>query len=459
MNTESPDLSSRARSTAIALPAPAIPIPISLKRSLGWKSLLCVVYVTVCSGPFGLEEFVTTVGPGMTFILLLVTPILWGLPLLFMSAELSSALPVEGGLYRWVKTAFGDFWGFQAGWWWWISSFLDCAIYAVLVADYFKFFDPEMSELAHWGIALAVIWFFTLLNIRGVEVVGTSSILFVLFMTLPFIVMILLGLPQISHNPFLPLVPKGKSLTSVLSPGLLMAIWFISGFEGVGTAAEEIKNSERAIARALVVIFPLVLASYGLPIIVSLAIDPNWQNWESGHFAKIAEMIGGPFLGGWVSMAGVISNMALFGTWLLSYSRLPFAMAHDGYLPKAITRVSPKYGTPVIAIVLSGIIYSIFAWGDFQSLVVINIWVILCGIFLEFFALAKLRRRRPDLPRYFRVPGGNIGLWLTVICPVAVGLFAMLASESDEIIAGSIAVATGPVAFWLCKRFVKSRND
>jgi amino acid transporter len=80
-----------------------------LKRSLGWKSLLCVVYVTVCAGPFGLEELVTTAGPGMTFVLLLITPILWGLPLLFMSAELSSALPVEGGLYRWVKTAFGDF--------------------------------------------------------------------------------------------------------------------------------------------------------------------------------------------------------------------------------------------------------------------------------------------------------------------------------------------------------------
>jgi len=203
-------------------------------------------------------------------------------------------------------------------------------------------------------------------------------------------------------------------------------------------------------------IFPLVLVSYGLPILVSLAVDSNWQNWESGHFAKIAENIGGRFLGSWVSMAGVIANMALFSAWLLSYSRLPFAMAHDGYLPRAITRVSPKYGTPVIAILLSGMIYSIFAWGDFQSLVIVNIWVILCGMFLEFFALAKLRYSRPELPRYFRVPGGKIGLWLTVVCPVAVGLFAMFAAERNEIIAGSIAVATGPSAFWLCKKFIKS---
>jgi len=343
MNFEPPPISPRPASTTISITPP---VPAALKRSLGWKSLLCVVYVTVCSGPFGLEEMVTAVGPGMTFLLLLLIPIFWGLPLLFMSAELSSALPVEGGLYRWVKTAFGDFWGFQAGWWWWISSFLDCAIYAVLVADYFKFFDPQMSDVAHWGIALAVIWFFTWLNVCGIAVVGTSSILFVLFMTLPFVIMILLGAPKISHHPFAPLAPEGKDFTSVLSTGLLMGIWFISGFEGIGTAAEEIKNSEKTIARALLLIFPLVLASYGLPILVSLAIDPNWQSWESGHFARIAETIGGPFLGSWVSMAGVIANMALFSTWLLSYSRLPFAMAHDGYLPKAITRISPQYGTP-----------------------------------------------------------------------------------------------------------------
>jgi amino acid transporter len=201
-----------------------------------------------------------------------------------------------------------------------------------------------------------------------------------------------------------------------------------------------------------------VLASYGLPILVSLAIDADWQSWEAGHFAKIAEKIGGPFLGSWVSMAGVIANMALFSTWLLSYSRIPFAMAHDGYLPKTITRVSPKYGTPVTAILLSGFIYSIFAWGDFKNLVIIDIWVILCAMFLEFFALAKLRISRPDLPRYFRVPGGKIGLWLTVISPVAVGLFAMFASGWSVIIAGSIAVGTGPVAFCVCRKFVKLRQ-
>ncbi len=418
-----------------------------------------MVYVTVCAGPFGLEEMVPAVGPGMTFIFLILTPIFWGLPLLFMSAELSSALPLQGGMYQWVKTAFGDFWGFQAGWWWWLSSFLDCAIYAVLVADYFQFYFPHLGANSHWGIALGVIWLFTYLNVRGIQVIGASSVLFVLFMLAPFVFMIILGAPKIAHNPFVPLLPEGKNLAEVLSAGLLMSIWFISGFEGLSTAAGEINNSGRAISRALLVVFPLILASYGLPILVSLAVDSNWANWQAGHFTQIAEKIGGRFLGAWVSMAGVIANMALFGTWLLAYSRIPFAMANDGYLPKAITRISPKYGTPVTAIVVSGVIYSIFSFGDFKSLVLIDIWVILGGMFLEFLALLKLRYSHPDLPPYFRVPGGKAGLYFTVFCPIVIGLFAMFGSGKEYLLPGAAAVATGPVAFWLCKKFVKQRSD
>ncbi len=415
--------------------------------------LLCLVYVTVCAGPFGLEEFVRHVGPGPALALLLLTPLFWGMPLLFMSAELAGALPLEGGLYRWVKTAFGDFWGFQAGWWWWLSSFLDCAIYAVLVADYFAFFHPGMSRLTHWAIALAVIWLFTLLNMRGIAVMGTSSMIFVAVMLAPFVIMIVLGAPHMAQPPLPPLLPAGRSLAETLSAGLLMSIWFVSGFEALATASGEIPNAARALPRALRLVFPLILLSYGLPLLVSLGVDANWQNWQAGHFAAIAENLGGPWLGGWVSFAGVIANMALFGAWLLSYSRIPFAMAVDGFLPRALCRVSPRYGTPVTALLVSAALYSLMAWFDFSSLVEMDIWVILPAMFLEFLALAKLRRSHPHLPRPFRAPGGRWGLAFTVISPIAIGLLAMFGGGTDYLIPGTIALASGPAAFWLGQRF------
>jgi basic amino acid/polyamine antiporter, APA family len=75
-------------------------------------------------GPFGLEDMVTTSGPGMTLIYLLVLPFFWCIPVSLVSAELTTAMPVEGGFYRWTRAAFGDFWGFLAGWWNWSASFL-----------------------------------------------------------------------------------------------------------------------------------------------------------------------------------------------------------------------------------------------------------------------------------------------------------------------------------------------
>lgn len=419
-------------------------------RRLG---LFCLVYVTVCAGPFGLEEFVRSVGPGLALTLLLLTPLFWGLPLLFMSAELAGALPLEGGLYRWVKTAFGDFWGFQAGWWWWLSSFLDCAIYAVLVADYFAFFYPGMSRLTHWAIALAVIWLFTLLNLRGIAVMGTSTTIFVAIMLAPFAIMIVLGAPHIAPPAFPPRLPADMNLAETLSAGLLMSIWFVSGFEALATASGEIRNAARVLPRALLLVFPLILLSYGLPLLVSLGVDADWQNWQSGHFAAVAENLGGPWLGGWVSLAGVIANMALFGAWLLSYSRIPFAMAADGFLPRALCRVSPRYGTPVTALLVSATLYSVMAWFDFSSLVEMDIWVILPGMFLEFLALAKLRCSLPNLPRHFRVPGGAWGLAFTVISPITIGLFAMFGGGADDVVAGAIALASGPAAFWLGRCF------
>ena len=97
------------------------------KSALRKASLFYFVWVmfSYCTGgPFGLEDMVTTSGPGMTLIYLLVIPFFWCIPVSLVSAELTTAMPVEGGFYRWVRAGFGDFWGFLAGWWNWCASFL-----------------------------------------------------------------------------------------------------------------------------------------------------------------------------------------------------------------------------------------------------------------------------------------------------------------------------------------------
>ena len=105
-------------------------------RKAGLFYLVFVMFSYTTGGPFGLEDMVTTSGPGITLLYLLLLPFFWCIPVSLVSAELTTAMPVEGGFYRWTRAAFGDFWGFLAGWWNWSASFLLGGAYAVLFADY-----------------------------------------------------------------------------------------------------------------------------------------------------------------------------------------------------------------------------------------------------------------------------------------------------------------------------------
>ena len=110
-------------------------------------------------GPFGLEDMVTTSGPGMTLIFLLVLPFFWCIPVSLVSAELTTVMPVEGGFYRWTRTAFGDFWGFLSGWWNWSASFLLGGAYAVLFTDYLVYYFPGLKTTwwEHYLVSVGLI--------------------------------------------------------------------------------------------------------------------------------------------------------------------------------------------------------------------------------------------------------------------------------------------------------------
>ncbi len=112
------------------------------KASLFYFVFVMFSYTT--GGPFGLEEMVKDSGPGMSLIFLLVIPFLLSIPVSLVAAELTTAMPVEGGFYRWTRVAFGNFWGFLAGWWNWCASFFLGASYGVLFADYLRYYFPGL---------------------------------------------------------------------------------------------------------------------------------------------------------------------------------------------------------------------------------------------------------------------------------------------------------------------------
>ncbi|MEK7365021.1 MAG: amino acid permease, partial [candidate division NC10 bacterium] len=141
----------------------------SLRRELGLLPIAAVIFFNVSGGPYGIEDAVSSFGPGLALLLLILTPLVWSLPVTLVMAELSSSLPDEGGYVTWVRRAFGPFWAFQVGWWSWVDSFIDIAVYPALFTQYLSHWLPGMTPLARWLIALAFIWILTGLNIRGVS--------------------------------------------------------------------------------------------------------------------------------------------------------------------------------------------------------------------------------------------------------------------------------------------------
>ena len=141
-----------------------------VKRQLTLLPLVGLMFFTVSGGAYGLEDVISASGPGMAIILIIVTPIIWSLPAALMVAELSTALPVEGGFYQWV-------------------TFVDMALYPVLFADYLSqtyfpdgasgkvvFLDLGFVQFdVHWLLCLAVIWPFAYLNVRSTKGVGDTS--------------------------------------------------------------------------------------------------------------------------------------------------------------------------------------------------------------------------------------------------------------------------------------------
>ena len=403
-------------------------------------------------GPFGLEDMVTTSGPGMTLIYLLVLPFFWCIPVSLVSAELTTAMPVEGGFYRWTRAAFGDFWGFLAGWWNWSASFLLGGAYAVLFTDYLVYYFPGITGWKHYLVSVALIAVITWINVRGIEMVGKVATALEIFIFVPVITMIVMGLMRWHHNPFVPLIPPHQPTFKIFGVGLALGLWLYSGYEQLSTVAEEVENPQRAYPRALAMVVPLSIAAYFLPTLAGLASAGKWEQWHTGYFSDAAKIIGGslsgrPWLGTWMTLAAMVANVALLNSTVLTTTRMPFAMAEDGYLPAALTRKHSRYGTPWLAVVVSAIIYALLAWQSLGQLISVYIWLRSATTVLTVLSAWKLRRTRPEMRRAFLIPGGRAGLLYVVAAPVVMALVALLGSDRFALIGGGIAMVLGPLVY------------
>jgi amino acid transporter len=428
-------------------------------RKAGLFYFVWVMFSYCTGGPFGLEDMVTTSGPGLTLIYLLVIPFFWSIPVSLVSAELTTAMPVEGGFYRWSRAAFGDFWGFLAGWWNWSASFLLGAVYAVQFSDYLGFYLPWLTGWKHYVISLLVVALITWINVRGIDAVGKFATALEIFILLPVLVMVIMGLAKWKHNPFVPVVPPHQPLYNVFGVGLALGLWLYSGYEQSSSVAEEVENPRRTYPLALAIVVPLSIAVYFLPTLASLAALGNWHDWHTGYFPNAAQLIGGPWLGSWMTIAAMVTNLSLLNATVLTSTRMPSTMAEDGYLPSFFTDKHPRFATPWIAIIVSGVIYGLLAAHSLTQLITIYNWLRVGTTILTVLAAWQLRRKMPELPRSFVVPGGSIGLISAVLAVIAMSAVALCFSDPYGKRWGPAALAVGPLLYFILRGFGGQGKD
>lgn len=434
-----------------------MPGAVSLHRTLTTLPLVFVLFFCVSGGAYSTETLVATVGPGIALLLLLLVPVVWSLPEVLIVGELASMLPEEGGYYAWVRRAFGEFWAFQNGWWTWMYSLVDMAIYPVLFNQYLAFFFPGMGTAVRWGVSLMMIWTTAAVNLRGVQKVGAASVVAGTGILTAFLLLALGAAPHITHAPWLPLVPPGKHVAGSLGVGLSIALWNYVGWDNASTVQGEVVDASRSYPAALARALPLVLLAYMVPMLPALGAT-DWRTWHEGGWPDIARAAVGGTAGNWLAMllalGGMVRAIALFNALLMAYSRIPFAMARDGVLPAVIGRTDDR-GVPRVAIVASAVVYSIFALVPFADLVVADVVLYSLALFLEFAALVHFRRYEPELRGAFRIPVGTVGVVLISTLPVAV-LVAVLALGARDgeyagpALLGSLtAILAGPAAYAL----------
>jgi amino acid transporter len=435
-------------SLPVQVPSQVFPSTRKAVAKLTLWPLVAATFFMVSGGTYGTESIIAGAGYGRGILVLLFLPVLWCLPTAFMIGELSSALPAEGGYYAWVRRGLGNFWGFQEAWLSLAASIFDMAIYPTLFVIYLKQMVPWFAQGSYpiWGglitlnhgllAALFVVVTCVFLNLAGIRVVGLTSVWLFFLLSLPFAIIVLLS--PVKAGTFADAHPAGTSVT--LLGAVLVAMWNYMGWDNASTIAQEVERPRRTYPRAMIAAVILVSLTYILPFVaVYFTGLPASAFNEEGSWATIAGTLGGS-IGGvqWlrfmVTLGGMMSAFGMFNALVLSYSRLPLAMARDGMLPKVFSKVTKQNQTPWVSILVCAVCWVPCLVLGFQRLVTLDIMLYGASLMLEFVTLVVLRIREPKLRRDFRVPGGMAGAITCGLFPLALLILAMVESDHESLL-------------------------
>jgi amino acid transporter len=422
------------------------------EHNIKLSTVVFIMYCLVAGGAFGIEEMISTSGPGLTLLMLIVLPFIWAGPQALVSAELGSAIPEAGGFYKWVQRGLGEFWAFQAGWCRTISSYLDNTIYVVLAVSYLGMLLPLTAVEAYLFKAVIIV-FFTYINLCGIKEVGKLSTFFSLSVMIAFAFVAVVGFINWNQSPITPFSHPDKSLFYSISTSLAIGMWCYSGYTSMSTLAGEIKDKS-LIPKGLLILLPLSALTYILPTVAGLASIGQWDMWSAGGgitYGNVAALAGDVFFPLFIGVA-ILANLSIFNSYIISISRCFFSMAEDNLAPKSLVKLSKRHSVPYIGVVSLGVFCLFACTFDFTILVTVSVMLLMVDYVLVWIAGIRLRQNEPNMVRPFRVPVGTTGFILIVTPGITIAVISLFFNGTDYFLGGMFGLISSPVMYYIFKR-------
>ncbi|WP_313177942.1 amino acid permease [Massilia sp.] len=413
--------------------------PGGLKKVLGPMDLILMgIGAIVGTGIFVLTGTgAVTAGPALT-LSFIIAAIACGFAALCY-AEFASSVPVAGSIYTYSYVTLGEIVAWMIGWDLLLEYGLATSTVAVGWSGYFQsllkgvgIVLPEALRGAPGAIpgvdtvfnlpAFLIMMVLTFMLSLGVRESARVNNIMVLIKTGVVLLFIFVGVNYVKPENWQPFMPFGMG--SVMSAAALVFFAFI-GFDAVTSAAEEVKNPKKDLpigiigSLAICTILYVVVAA----IMTGIVPFPNFKGVD--HPVSLAlQYAGQDWVAGFVDLAAILGMSTVILVMAYGQTRILFAMSRDGLLPKKLSEVHPKYGTPYFATWMVGIIFGLIAavvpLGVLAELVNIGT---LAAFSLVSLAVIILRKKRPDLHRAFRCPGVPVVPALAIIFCLALMSF------------------------------------
>ncbi|GGY77516.1 amino acid transporter [Streptomyces olivaceoviridis] len=393
-----------------------------LRRSLGlWQLTMISIGATLGTGIFVvLGDAVPKAGPAVTLAFVIA-----GLTALFSAlsyAELAGSIPVAGSSYSYAYATMGELVAWVCGWCLVLEYGVSVAAVAVGWGEYLnELLDGTIgvtipaalsSAPGEGGVinlpALIVVLLAMVLLLGGARESARANTIMVCVKIAALVLFCAIGVMGFKSGNYADFMPLG--ITGVSAAGATLFFSYI-GFDAASTAGEEAKDPKRDLPRAIMLSLIIVTALYVLVAAVAVGAW-NWKKFDGSEAALAGimnDVSGQTFWGTLLALGAVISIASVVLTVLYGQTRILFAMARDGLVPKALGRIHPKTGAPR----LNTVIVSLFC-GALAALIPLGKLVDATSIGTLFafglvnIAVIVLRVRRPELERAFRVPFGPV---------------------------------------------------